>query len=139
MKQALQALLIAPDHQMRTNIIYGRKTVTIREGHRDYHPGPVMICCHLVPWAVMADVISVRHCTLLEVTDEEYKADGFHSQDDLLAGMKRFYPDMTMDSPVSVIRWENARGFLADHSLEYRIRPQKLYSRIEHGEIKTAY
>lgn len=132
MKQPTYALLIAPDHRMRTDIVYGEKTITIREGHRDYRPGPVMICCHIIPWAVMADITDVRHCTLREVTQEEYEDDGFHSQDDLLWGMRKFYPNMTLDSPVTVIKWEKARGFLVDNSIEYRLQPKKLYSKIEH-------
>lgn len=132
MKNPMYALLIAPDHEMRRSILYGGKTITIREGHRDYRPGPVMLCCHLVPWAVMADITNVRHCTLREVTEEEYQDDGFHTQDDLLKGLQRFYPNMTLDSPVTVIRWQNARGFLVDHSTEYRFQPEKLYGQIKH-------
>lgn len=130
----MYALLIAPDHRMRTDIIYDWKAITIREGHRDYRPGPVMLCCHLAPWAVMADITDVRHCALREVTQEEYEDDGFHSQDDLLQGMQRFYPNMTLDSPVTVIRWEKARGFLVDHGTEYRLQPKKLYGKIEHKD-----
>ena len=134
MKQPLYALLITPNHRMRTNIIYREKTITIREGHRDYRPGPVMICCHLVPWAVMADITNVRHCTLCEITQEEYEADGFNSQDDMLQGMQRFYPNMTLDSPVTIIIWEQVRGFLADHNVEYRLKPEKLYGNIKHRD-----
>ncbi len=131
-KPALQALLIAPDHAMRTHILYGGKTITIREGHRDYKPGPVMICCHIVPWAVLAEITNVRHCTLREVAEEEYQADDFLTQEDLLEGLQKFYPNMILDSPVTVIRWKNVKGFLADHMTEYRIVPEKLYSEIKH-------
>ncbi|MBU6414781.1 ASCH domain-containing protein [Patescibacteria group bacterium] len=134
MKQPMYALLIAPDHRMRTNVVYGGKTITIREGHRGYQPSLVMLCCHLVPWAVMADITNVRHCTLREVTQEEYEDDGFHSQEDLLQGMQRFYPNLTLDSPVTVIRWEKVRGFLVDYCAEYRLLPEKLYSKIKHGD-----
>lgn len=131
MKPPLYALLIAPDHGMRTGILYGGKNITIREGHRDYQPGrPVMICCHIEPWAVMADITSVRHTTIAEVTKEEYEADGFHSPEDLLEGLRRFYPSINESSPVTVIKWENVRGWLKDHDTEYRLQPQKLYSKI---------
>ena len=120
MKQGLQGLLIAPDSKMRSDIHYGIKTITIREGHRDHKPGPVLIACHVEPWAVMADITSVRHCVLDEVTEEEYRADGFVSKADMLAGMKRFYSSMTMESPVTVLRWSNARGYWVDHKEEYK-------------------
>ena len=115
LKWPLQALLIAPDQKMRTAILEKIKKITIREGHRDYHPGPVMLCCHLVSWAVMADIVEVKHCTLIDVTIEEYRADGFENKAELASGMKKFYPNMNLDSPVTVIRWENVRGYLVDN------------------------
>ena len=105
-------ILIAPDDRMRNNILSGAKKITIREGHRDYKPGQAMICCHLEVWAVMVDITSVDHCTLAEITLEEWEADGFTSQRDLLQGMRRFYPGLRLDSLVTVLRWENARGTL---------------------------
>lgn len=112
MKQPLYAILIAPIEEMRTRVLNGTKKITIREGHREYKPGKVMLCCHLEPWAVMADIVSVRHTTLREVTEEEYAADGFVSPGHMWEGMRRFYKDMTMDSPVTVIRWDNVEGKL---------------------------
>ena len=134
MKPALQALLIAPDFKMRVDILFGLKSLTIREGHRDYHEGPAMICCHLVPWAVMVQIISVRHCLLKEVTVLEYTADGFESPEDMLEGMRRFYKNMTLDSPVTVIRWGvgSAQGFLVDNRMEFKCTPERLYRKIKH-------
>ncbi|HTK60316.1 MAG TPA: ASCH domain-containing protein [Candidatus Baltobacteraceae bacterium] len=115
MKQPLTALLIAPDEGMRYDIETGQKTITIREGHRDYRAGQaVMLSCHLVPWAVQADITDVKHCVLREVTEDEWRDDGFVSQDDLLTQMHRFYPALTLDSAVTVIRWTNARGALVE-------------------------
>lgn len=112
MKQPLYAILIAPIEEMRARVLDGRKKITIREGHRDYKPGKVILCCHLEPWAVSADIVSVRHTTLGEVTDEEYESDGFADRENMLAVMRRFYPNITSDSPVTVIRWENVEGKL---------------------------
>ena len=115
MKRPLTALLIAPDDGMRHRVETGAKTITIREGHRDYRPGElVMLCCHLVPWAVQTTLTDVRHCRLREVGEEEWLDDGFVSQDDLLTQMRRFYPKLTLDSEVTVIRWKDARGALIE-------------------------
>ena len=114
MKQPLYALLIAPDEEMRHRVETGEKTITIREGHRDYRAGPVMLCCEKVPWAVMADITDVRHCALREIAEDEWTADGFVSQADLLAKMRRFYPKLELDSAVTVIRWKDARGALVE-------------------------
>lgn len=113
MKPPLYALLISPNQTSRANIVSGIQTISVREGHRDYQAGrPVMLSCHLVPWAVMADIAEVRHCTLGDVIKEEYVAAGYATHVGLCAGLQEFYPDMTMDSPVTVIRWTNVRGKL---------------------------
>lgn len=116
----LYALLISPDREPRKAILEERKLITIREGWRDYRVGrPVMICCQIEPWCVTADIVEVRHCTLREVTPEELEADGFLDHDDMLEGMRRFYPNLDWNSPVTVIRWANVRGKLVDQWKEH--------------------
>lgn len=100
---------------MRSNILNGEKKISIREGHRDYRPGPAMLCCHLVPWAVMADITDVRHTILTGVTEEEFRADGYKSFQQMLEDLQQFYPKLECISPVTVIRWDNVRGFLVDN------------------------
>ncbi|MEX0587266.1 MAG: ASCH domain-containing protein [Patescibacteria group bacterium] len=121
LKKPLVALLVAPDDGMRRDIVAGVKQITIREGYREgYEVGrPVMLGCETEPWCVLANITAVRHCALAEVTPEELEADGFQDHDDMLEGMRRFYPEMTWDSAVTVIRWENVRGKLVE---EYRHR-----------------
>ena len=114
MRRPLQALLIVPDVKMRRAVLEGTKRISIREGHRDYRPGPLVLCCHLEPWAVMVEVTSVRHCMLAEITIEECRDEGFSSRSELLYFLRRFYPDMLSQSPITVIRWENAAGKLVD-------------------------
>src|SRR3990167_3095591 len=116
LKQPLYALLIAPDSGSRWAIINEKKCITIREGHRDYRAGkPVMLCCQIEPWCVMADLTEVRHTTVAEVTKQEIEDDGFADRDDMLRQLQRFYPSLTMRSPVTVIRWTDVRGWLVDN------------------------
>lgn len=106
MKQALQALLIADNPLVRMSIMLGDKKITIREGHRDYKLGPVMICCHLAPWTVLTTIEEVRLTTLAEITQEELEADGYTDHQNMLDDLKsHYYPNLTMDSPMTVIRW----------------------------------
>lgn len=115
MKRPMVALLIAPIATMREAIIAGRKTITIREGHRDYQVGDrVMLCCHLKIWAVMAEVTEVRHTIVRNVTEQEYNDSGYHHLAEMLADLKRFYPQLTIDSPVTVVRWANISGELVE-------------------------
>lgn len=115
LKQPLYALLIAPITD-RWAIVNEDRAITIREGHRDFVAGrPVMLCCHHEPWAVMADITEVRHTTIAEVTKAEYEADGFRDLGDMLKQLRRFYPELSVGSPVTVIRWANVRGWLVDN------------------------
>lgn len=127
----LQAILIAPEHAMRVAVLNGTKKISIRQGHRDYRKGVVMLCCEKVPWCVAADITYVRHTIVSQVTEEEYAADGFTSREDMLGRMRRFYPDLTSDSPVTVVCWDNVRGYFADKADEYERDPETTYETID--------
>lgn len=36
-----------------------------------------MLCCHVEPWAVMADITDVQHIVFGNLTDEVCQEDGF--------------------------------------------------------------
>lgn len=118
MKHPLQALLLDNNNVMVENTLASVKQISIREGDRDYRIGQLILCNPDNNFCVMADIVEVRKCKLSEVTQEEWEADGFVSQEDLLTGMRIFYPDITLESTVTIIRWENVRGFLVDRYLE---------------------
>jgi len=105
MKRALQAILIAGE-EMKFDVLNNSKQITIREGHRDYSNGPVLIGCPDLNWATMRQIVNVRYCTLDEVTREEYEADGFEAKSSLLMGLGNFYPNINWDSPITVVKWE---------------------------------
>lgn len=129
LKQPLYALLISPDDEKRQAILHGRIKATIREGWRDYRPGPVMLCCHIEPWAVMADIVKVRHCALWEITEEEILAGGFRSRAELIKKLKEFYPKIKANSPVTVIKWDNVKGYWVDNRELYLASEKKRQAR----------
>jgi hypothetical protein len=105
MKRVLQAILVAGEEQ-RDAVFDGRKRITVREGHRDYITGPVLIGCHILGWATMRNIIKVTHKLLKEVTEAECKADGFVNMADMLHGLREYYPTISPDSEVTVIEWD---------------------------------
>jgi hypothetical protein len=115
-KRPLVALLISPDQKMRYEILEGSVKLSVREGYRTgYDAGrPVMLCCQREPWCVMADIANSRFCRLIDVTEEERQTGGLASRNQLLEWMQRFYPTMTWESDVTVVRWKNVRGKLVD-------------------------
>ena len=105
MRRALQAILIAGE-AMKNDVLLNRKKITIREGHRDYTNGLVLIGCPDLNWSTMRQIKDVKHTILKEITGEECVADGFDTKSEMLIGLSQFYPDINWDSEMTVIRWE---------------------------------
>ena len=106
MKQPLQALLIA-GKAAQAKCDLGQKQITIRNGTRAFRVDESMVlCCHVTNWCTMVKVTNVRHCTLIAVTDQEFADDGFAGIHAALADLQKFYPDLTYDSPVTIVRWK---------------------------------
>ncbi len=113
MRPVLQAILIPTrDFQLKTDIMTGYKDILIWEGHRDYHVGTVLFCDWEEPWVVRAYIYEVQLKILSQVTQEELELNDINSIEELLKKMQERYGDITMDSPVTVIRWKNVCGAL---------------------------
>lgn len=104
LKPPLQCLLLSEG--LVDCAMNGEKKITIREGHRNYKPGKVIVSCPAIYWSMEMQIASVRHTTLNEVTEEEYTDDGFVSRTDLFEGLKAYYPDLDLCSPVTVISFK---------------------------------
>jgi len=102
LKKPLQCLLLS--ESLIDVAMSGEKTITIREGHRDYKPGKVILACPDVNWCMEAEVVNVRHTTLNDITEDEYIKDGFVSRTDLFEGLRDYYPDLDLTSTVTVIQ-----------------------------------
>ena len=66
----------------------------------------------------MAYIVEVQHKTLGEVTQEEVELAAIESPEELMRGLRRFYPDIDFESPVTVIRWSSVDGKLVE---DYRL------------------
>lgn len=137
MKPPMYGLLISPDSESRSKIVSGHITVTVREGHRDYQKGPVLLACHLVPWAVRAVIVNVRHCMLEDVTDDELQCAGVASREGLRESLRIYYPEMAPASPVTVIRWDDVQGFFKDCHKVFAQNPVRVYQMLA-GAVRDA-
>lgn len=104
LKKPLVALLLAED--LIDSTISGEKLVTIREGHRDYKPGKVVFACPSVEWSMMKEITKVKHTTPKKCASLDYLDEGWKSREHMVEDLKRFYPNLTMDSPITVIRFK---------------------------------
>jgi hypothetical protein len=86
----------------------GGKKVTFRAGRRKFRPGEIVEgkCAEGV--VVPLRITGCETKPLKEVSEEEARADLFESRETVLAGMRRFYPQMTWETEISVIRFEVA-------------------------------
>lgn len=80
------------------NLVSGEKLVTIRKGKRSFG-STVRIAGYL------AAVDLVQYWTLNTVPFAILKADGFKSREDAIEGMKRFYPDLTGDTDITIVEF----------------------------------
>lgn len=112
----MQALLVPSPPGMRQAILNGTLKAGIIQGYRDYTLGKIILCDHLEPWAVLADVTEVRHTTPQDITAEEYEAAGSKgNMIDWVHDMQKICdPTITENSPVTFIRWDNVSGALVE-------------------------
>lgn len=113
----LQSIEIEDYPHLRERVLSGEKEVVILAGFRPYKERTAMICSEKGSFAVRVDITSVHHCPTKDVTQAEWDADGYLSQNDLLQGLREHDESQTLGSPVTVIRWTNVSGDLVD---EYR-------------------
>lgn len=103
-KRPLMGLLMAAEFV--EPIMMGEKTITIREGWRDYHTGDkVLLGCPEANWCARAKITSVNFYPLNEVPSRDLEADGMPTVEDAVNSLSAFYSNITEESPVTVIRW----------------------------------
>ena len=88
----------------------GRKQITFRAGRRKFRSGEIVEgkCAEGV--VLLLRITGCDSKPLGEVTEEEARADLFESREVVLEGMRKFYPAMTWDTEISLIRFEMAGG-----------------------------
>jgi hypothetical protein len=94
-------------------IANGTKKSTLRNKHVTYVAVGewVRLICSTSKTTFKALVTVVRHTTWGEITEEEYKADGFSSQAQMMQTMQTYYPGITLTDPATVIRWDNTSPY----------------------------
>lgn len=81
-----------------------KKLTTIRKGRRDVALGELRFeGAEDESLTEVVNVTSVTFTTLAGVSPAILEADGFADHDDALEQMKRFYPDISFDTEVTVI------------------------------------
>ncbi len=65
-----------------------------------------MLCCPKVSWCVEREITDVEVVALKNVKKVDIQADGFNDLDDLFSKLKEYYPDVTLDEPMTVVKWK---------------------------------
>ncbi len=86
----------------------GRKRITFRAGRRRFRAGEIVDGACAEGVTIPLRITGCETKPLKEVTEDEARADLFQSREVVLEGMRRFYPEMTWDTEISLIRFEVA-------------------------------
>lgn len=81
------------------------KLCTIRKGRRDIQLGDLLFESIETMRPEIVQVEIVYYCRLDKVAIEDLQNDGFKDHQDLCEKMKRFYPDITPEDEVTVVKF----------------------------------
>lgn len=113
-KRPVQAILMSESDEQWFNILTGKKKITIRAEYRDYIPGLLMIVSPKTNRCVEATLTDVKYYLAKDVPRKDCISDGFLGLEDMISGMKDYYPDFNPESKVTVIKWKDVRGLLVE-------------------------
>ena len=88
------------------NALENGKLITIREGRRDITLGRMLFESVEEKRKKIVDVRMVYYSRLEDVFLSDLKNDGFKDHHDMCNQMKRFYPNINLESEVTVIKFE---------------------------------
>lgn len=103
LKRVLQSIEVDPE--WHENIKDNLKKITIREGLRDYVMGRVMLCCEPTSWCISKNISSIIHEKLSDVSDSTAREEGFIDCKSIKNKLSEYYPNISDDSWVTIIRW----------------------------------
>lgn len=86
------------------------KTTTIRKGRLSIALGDLLFQSTEEIREEVVCVKMVYFCLLKDVLLDDLINDGFKNQKDMSEQMKRFYPDITLDTEVTVVKFEIVRA-----------------------------
>jgi len=88
-------------------IANGTKKTTLRNNHRtDIVVGEwIRLICSTSKTTFKAQITVARLTTWGGITPQEYMADGFSSQAEMMQIMQTYYPGITLTSPATVYAW----------------------------------
>jgi hypothetical protein len=82
----------------------GEAAATIRRGWRDFEPGEKVIAVCAEGDRLLVRIVRCDYYQLISVPIQDLQDDGFTNRREALECLRRFYPDLTYRSIVSVIR-----------------------------------
>lgn len=98
-----ESILLASDLFHR--VVSGDKKVTLRKGKRIFSPD-LTITNRDTLEHILVSVTSVECRTVATAGQDVLFADGFGSIEEAVALMQRFYPDLTADDDISIVRFK---------------------------------
>jgi hypothetical protein len=91
----------------------GSKKLTLRNKHITYLTVGewIKLICSTSKTTYKGQVTEVRKTTWGGITADEYTADGFSSQANMLSIMQTYYPGISLSDPATVVRWDRTAPY----------------------------
>jgi hypothetical protein len=111
--QATLAHYLSFNESLCSGIANGSKKLTLRNKHVTYLTVGewIKLICSTSKTTFKAQVTEVRHTTWGGITADEYSADGFSSQANMMSIMATYYPGITLGDPATVVRWDHTAPY----------------------------
>ena len=98
-----QVITISPT--LTQEVISGDKVLTIRRGRRDYPLGPAILFDRENDVAIAVEIMRTSFCLLRNIPRADRVLAGHSSHQELLDDLLNYYPDLTEDDEVTVVRF----------------------------------
>lgn len=95
--------MIRLSEEFISDVESGRKKTTIRAGKRDIKRGPNSLTSHL--HKIPIRVTDVRFKKVHQLSDADALNDGFDSKETLKAALVRFYPSLTPNDDITIVKF----------------------------------
>lgn len=88
------------------SILNQTKTATIRQGFRDYQPGPgLFIVDGTESTQLKINILRVDWLKIKNISQEMLKLEGYPNLKDLIHALSQYYPNINMESDVTFVEF----------------------------------
>lgn len=102
-RRLLTALLVEPQHHKAVEA--GESVALIKDGHRNYNEGIVILAWYLTSWCRLGIIRRVVHTSVDFLTDDECIKCGFVNTESAVEHLRKKYPGLNFSSDITIVEF----------------------------------